>query len=215
MLTKKSTLAAAVVLTTGLLAVTNASAGVDGPYIGGDIGYGFLHQEKVSGLTTSSSSSTGIAGRADLGFQFSTYFALEAGYTKYSNANIKGYNDFLFNGNAVFDSYAIDVLVRATMPMGGGFTIFGKIGPAYLKEISTVTAQYTDAALIANPAYIGTSFRGITTDSKVFPEVGIGAMYDFSTNFVGDITWMHIQRIGDNTLRNADFAGVGLTYNLG
>jgi hypothetical protein len=215
MLTKKSTIVAAVIFTTGLFAVTNASAGMNGPYFGGDIGEGFLHQEKVSGLTTSSSGSTGLAGRGFAGFQFGDYFSLETGYTKYTNVSIKGYNDDLFNASTTFDSYAIDVLVRVAMQIGGGFSIYGKIGPAFLKEISTTTADYTDLALAENPNLIGTTFRGIITDSKVFPEVGIGAMYDFSNNFSGDITWMHIQRIGDNNLRNADFAGVGLTYNMG
>jgi hypothetical protein len=215
MLTKKSTIVAAVIFTTGLFAVTNASAGMNGPYFGGDIGEGFLHQEKVSGLTTSSSSSTGIAGRGFGGFQFSDYFSLETGYTKYSNISIKGYSANLFNANTTFDSYAIDVVIRAAMQMGGGFSIYGKIGPAFLKEISTTTGNYTNLALAENPVLIGATYRGIITDSKVFPEVGIGAMYDLSTNFVADITWMHIQRIGDNNMRNADFAGVGLTYNMG
>jgi outer membrane immunogenic protein len=212
MLIKKSTLAA-VVFTAGLLAVTSASAGVDGPYINADLGYGFLHQTSVSGITTSSSSSTGIAGRVDGGFQFGPWFALETGYTKYTNAVIKGYNDpYLINAKTVFDSYSIDIVARASLPLGGGFNVYFKVGPAFLKEIFTVNATYTAAA---GPGLAGTQAIFPNTESKVLPEAGIGATYDMSNNFLIDVTWMHIQHIGDNNLRNADFAGVGLTYNLG
>jgi opacity protein-like surface antigen len=120
------------------------------------------------------------------------------------------------NAKATIDSYAIDIVARATLPMGAGFSIYGKIGAAYLRENATLTGQYTVAALAANPALVGTSYSSPTsTDSKVFPTVGIGAMFDIGNNFMADITWMHIQRLGDNTLANADFAGLGLTYNLG
>ncbi|MES2218459.1 MAG: outer membrane beta-barrel protein [Pseudomonadota bacterium] len=209
MLTKKSRLAAVVVFTTGLLVATDSLAGMNGPYIGAIVGYGFLHQSSVSEITTSSSSSTGIAGRVDAGFQFGPYFSFEAGYTKYSNAVVKGYSDTIINGVSTFNSYSIDGLVRGTLPLGPGFAIYGKIGPAYLKEISTFNGTSID------PDTAGENVRIIDTESKVFPEFGIGALYDITNNFVAEITWLHIQRLGDNSLRNADFAGLGLTYNFG
>jgi OmpA-OmpF porin, OOP family len=210
MLTKQRIFAATILGVISLSAATNSSAGLDGPYIGGEVGYGDIHQSHVGYLNTTSSSSTGIAGRGFGGYQFSQMYAMEVGYTKFSNADVKGTSNVLSGISKVnYDTYAIDFVARVSIPVGVGFDVFGKLGAAYLKEISTLNGTSTA------PGSVGVNVHISDMENKVFPTFGVGASYDFSPNILGDVSWMHIQRLGDNPVRNTDFVGLGLTYNFG
>jgi OOP family OmpA-OmpF porin len=207
MLIKQRILAAAIL---SVIATTASSAGLNGPYVGGDVGYGDIHQSHVGYLNTTSSSSGGIAGRVFGGYQFSPMYAMEIGYTKFSNADVKGTSNVLTGvSKANFDTYGIDFVGRVQLVLGGGFNIFGKVGAAYIKEISTVNG--TSSA----PGSVGANVHYSDMENKVFPTFGVGASYEFNLNILGDVSWMHVQHLGDNPVRNTDFVGLGLTYNFG
>jgi opacity protein-like surface antigen len=206
MLSKKLVLAAII----GLLPATSAFAAIDGPYLGFNVGYADVHQSSLSGFTITSSMSSGIAGRAYAGFQFNNNFGFEGGYAKYYNATVNGQNTLLTNATSTINSYSIDALVKGILPLAGGLALYAKVGPAYLSENQSLTATTT---VLAPPP--GQDFRDSQSTHKIFPEFGVGVSFDINANISADFSWMHIQHLGDNALRNVDFVALGLAYNLG
>lgn len=83
------------------------AATTNGPYIGGQIGFGYLHQgdfllrefnrliHKIAPHQNADAfniifSNTGLGGRVFIGYQFNNYFALELGYYRFKTLNLNG-----------------------------------------------------------------------------------------------------------------------------
>ena len=85
MLNKTSLLATVSFLSVFVLSNASAMEEANGIYLGGQAGWGMLHQTGFG--SGSNTNSQGIAGRLFLGAKFIDYLAVEAGYTKFSNMN--------------------------------------------------------------------------------------------------------------------------------
>jgi OOP family OmpA-OmpF porin len=216
---KKQLLMSVVAGFAGLVITANANAAVEGPYIGGALGWATIHQN--DGLSSeeikqTSAKDNGLAGRVFAGFQMNQNWSAEMGYTKFSNAtqNVSGttgtFNEINVNGKATVKSYAVDAVAKITVPLQDGFNIYGKVGGAYLNEAGTgkVTEYDTFTGQSA-------SASSTTTVGKILPTFGLGAGFDVNKNVTTDVSWMHIQKVGNTDLANTDLIAVGLTYHIG
>lgn len=213
MLNKKRVLSVTLASVAGLLVASSASA--SGAYFGGQLGYGMTHQPgftntDVSRLTAYSRSNTpnGLAGRVFGGYDVTTNFSAEMGFTKFSNATAKLTATAPASGTLkeTVKTYAVDLVGKATMPLQDGFNIYGKAGVAYLHGAGNVTLST-----------VGTTLNGRTSvDRKFLPTFGAGVGYEINKNVSADASWTHIQKVGStNFLKNTDFFGLGLGYHFG
>jgi OOP family OmpA-OmpF porin len=195
---------------TSLVIASSANASMIGPYFGALVGWGDIHQSSASGtgLNTTSSQSTGIAGQINAGYQFTPIWAVDAGYTKFTSGTINANNPAIGVASSTinFNTYAIHLMAKGIIPLQNGLEVYGKVGPAYLRE--NIALEGTSPP---PPAEI---HEGHTLN-KVFPAVALGITFNFNNNLGADISIMHIQHVGDNQLHNADFAGAGLIYFFG
>jgi opacity protein-like surface antigen len=217
MLNKKNILSVTCSAVASLLFATTANATVSGPYLGGDLGWGTTHQqgfEQIDILKGMDVNTTqdGLAGRIFAGFKFNEYLAAEMGYTKFSNQTSKfNQNVGLDNlaGNEKIQAYAVDLVAKGTLPLQNGFSLFGKLGAAYLAEDASATVTASDP-------FFGTVSDSVSQNTnKILPTFGLGVSYDINSNLSTEVSWMHIQKVGTTDLQNTDFIGLGLTYNFG
>lgn len=213
MFNKKQIAAVALSGLASLLMTSQASAEA---YVGGQLGWGDIHQAQAmkTDWDTSKVSDTGLAGRLFAGYNFTENFALEAGYTKFSDATsdssspyVTYYGATTLNDHGRIKTYAVDVVGKATLPLDKGFSLYGKLGAAYLNEKASESVTIDGRMVDGFPAS--------ATYSKVLPTFGLGAGYEINKNVSADISWMHIQKTGNTQLANTDFIGVGLSYHFG
>jgi hypothetical protein len=194
------------VLSLSILSNAHALETANGIYLGGQTGWGMLHQDGFgSGSDTNSS---GIAGRMFLGAKFLPNLALEAGYTKFSNMN--SYLNSNVTGTTLslnIQAYSVDVVVKGIIPLANGFDVYGKLGAAYLNEVDSGSIELGQI-----PAALNVTG---TAQVRILPTMGLGLSYTFTRYLLADISWMHIQNTSDNNnLNNTDFFGIGLTYTF-
>lgn len=205
MLKKKNVIALATVAS--LFIGVAANAAVNGPYIGGTIGWGDTHQGGFADVGPgigSSSKDTGLAGRIDGGYLFTENFAAELGYTRFHNSTAKAYSS-AFATNGTIKEDAFDLVGKAILPLSDCFNLYGKLGAAYLRANGTVTGSSA-----------GTAVRVSENAHKVYPTFGLGAGYNINKNITADVSWNRIQKVGNNNnLPSTDLVGVGLSYNFG
>lgn len=194
----------------------SAHATVNGPYVGGQIGYGNVHKGGFSssdftvegGSAKTSSKDTGVAGRVYAGYQFMQNFAAEMGYSKFSNATSKATlttPEGTQTANGTIKTYAVDLMGKVILPLQNCFNIYGKAGLAYLSATGDVK--------VTAP---GVSAKVSETDHHLYPAFGAGVGYDVTKNIVADVSWNHIQKTGGSSnLANTDLYAVGLAYNFG
>lgn len=200
----------------------NANAECAGPYVGGQLGWGNIHQNGFDsipavpgglGTVSNSSKDSGLAGRVFGGYQFTQNFAAEMGYTKFKNMTAKMVatdalnNSLTLNGTVKTD--AVDLVGKFILPLQNGFQVYAKAGAAYLREQASVDSTVAVGGLSATA-------KGSKTEHKVLPTFGVGAGYEVAKNLVADVSWNRIQKVGNSSnLNSTDFVGVGLTYNFG
>lgn len=182
----------------GLLLAGSATAGITenkyGPYFGGDLGWGAIQRSSYSNGV--------VAGRIFGGYNLNNYLAGELGFTKLANVdehimlaiNPMGPPTTIYSSAKTF---AWDLVARANLPLQNGFSLFGRLGAAYLSQ------QYTYSTYINN-----------FSADKIDPTFGLGASYDLNRHLAADISWMRIQQI-DGGPDSTDIVGVGLTFSPG
>ncbi len=215
---------------------TSAFAVVNGPYVGGELGWGDTHQgnftspglvsEIISGTTTilsGSSRDTGIAGRIFAGYQFTPNWAAEMGYTHFSNATANSqYSQTGFfglpgtqtyNQHGTVTTQAVDLVAKGILPLQGGFSVYGKLGLAYLAASQTIDGTMTNTFLgstTTSPIHTSES------DHRIYPTFGAGVSYDVTQNVVADVSWNHIQTVSPfDNMQNTDLVGASLAYHFG
>jgi opacity protein-like surface antigen len=195
---------------TTLLIASSANASMVGPYFAALVGWGNIHQSSASGtgLNTTSSQSTGIAGQLDGGYQFNSVWALDAGYTKFTSGTIHANNPAIGVATATINlnTYAIHVMAKGIIQLQNGLEVYGKLGPAYLRENVALEGTSTPPPQGLHDGH---------TLNKVYPAVALGISFNFNNNLGAEISIMHIQQVGDTQLHCADFAGAGLVYYFG
>jgi OOP family OmpA-OmpF porin len=199
MLNKKRVMVLAAVA--GLVLASSASAA--GSYLGGDLGWGTTHQSfsKANINSFTAAGNNGLAGRIFAGFDVNQYFALESGYTKFSNSTPQvSANSQAINRD--IKTYAVDILGKVTLPLQDSLSLFAKLGGAYLNE--TNLGAVTGTVVTRK------------TQSKFLPSFGAGVGYDISKSLTTDVSWTRIQATSNtNYLQSTDFVGAGLTYHFG
>ncbi len=181
----------------GMLLAANASAAVAGPYVGAQIGAGNVHQTIFG-----TDSNFNLAGRIDAGYQINQNFGVELGAAKYSNATGSAYPMGL-KLNGKIQTFTVDLAAVGIIPIQSGFSLVGKLGAAYVNEKATASIP-----ALAIPDYNETQHR-------ILPEAAIGVSYDINQNVVTDVSWTHIQKVGNTDIQNLDFIGAGLSYHFG
>lgn len=236
MLNKKIMLGVAALSFAGLVSA-NAFAAAPGFYLGGQLGYGSVHQSDISrsdmnnligsavgnnnftvNSFNNSGKDTGLAGRLFAGYQFDTNWAGEMGWSKFSTMNTKASATGIDNnnGNAINASAkgsiktdAVDLVAKGIYPLQNNVSIYGKAGAAYVMSRAHASASVSEP--------IGTvSGSGSKTEHKIYPTFGVGASYDFTSNVAADLSYNRIQKVGSSSnIGSTDLVSVGLTYYIG
>lgn len=182
-----------------------ANAGVPGPYIGGTIGWGDTGYDNLIGDHGVRVDDTGLAGGGNLGYQFNCNFAAEAGYTQFSTTDISQdiYPGYTLNSH--INEYAIDLVGKGIIPLQNGFSLFGKLGGAYVNANDS-----SHKLIIGNYVY-----SNANSAHDIYPTGSVGISYDITPNLPVDLTYTRIQRVDGGSIASTNYVGVGLTYNFG
>jgi opacity protein-like surface antigen len=236
MLNKKIMLGVAALSLSSIVAV-NSYAAVPGFYLGGQLGYGNVHQANISNsdlnsITASALNSnnfsvssfsnsghdSGLAGRLFAGYQINSNWAGELGWTKFSNMNTKASSTALDKntGNTVSSSAsgsiktdAIDLVAKGIYPVQNNVNVYGKLGVAYLMSRANASASVTEAGSTV-------SGSGSNNEHKFYPTFGVGASYEFTQNVAADLSYNRIQKVGGSkSMASTDLVSLGLIYSIG
>ena len=179
---------------TTLLCTVNALAdsSPQGFYLGADLGYSGVKQT-VSNPPATKQKNTGFGFDVLGGYSFNQYLGAELGYTEFANASYG-------NGITSKNNYAIDVAAKGTMPLEGGFSLFGKLGLASVHHKLNVPAGTTPA--VSNTG----SF------SRYAPYLGAGASYQVSENVAANLQVTGTTKQGP--VPGMYLVAAGLTFNF-
>ncbi len=257
---KKTLLRLTLVGVVAISAVSLANAAtVTGPYIGGQLGWGDIHASTGdlpghSNITAAvndfnavnwqnysasvKNASSGLAGRLFLGYQFTPNWAVELGYLKFHDADLKG--DYTGSSNlvgseegmsiptngenysykGVVKEHAFDLVGKGILPLENGFSLYGKLGIAYVQQTSTLNQSTTHSGIVPPTAMTTPAPTSVTVNqryssdtNRFLPEFGVGASYDITSNMPVDLSWTHIQKTS-GTIESADFISLGLAYKF-
>jgi len=143
-------------------------------------------------------SNNGFGARLYTGYQFNPYLGLEAGYTYYTPSY---YN--IPNGKSPQSKIvAVDFVGRAITPSYYGFNAYAKAGVAIV--------EYTQAGLLA-PNTTNPGGPDGTNGFKPRPIIGLGIDYDFSQNWVVDISYSRI--LAGGNVPQANLLTAGFSYH--
>ncbi len=199
-----------------LLAATAATPVLAGDvYVVGSVGQSSadINKGRLDGLLTnagatglsSSVDKNDIAYKAQVGYQFNPYFAVEGGYidlgkAKYSASATGG--TYKQEGNASgFNIAAVGIL-----PINESFSLFGKLGVIDAKVEGS--ARGTGGAVNLN---------GSANATKIKPTYGIGATYNVSKQLGIRVEYELFSKLGDsNKTGEADVSvvSVGIAYKF-
>jgi OOP family OmpA-OmpF porin len=182
---------AAVGLSTAIAA--SAVAAQPGFYAGVQAGYGNLHLG--SGIDNKDK---GLAGRISGGYQFNNNFGAEMGWSKFHTVEQK-----YSTAKASLKTDVVDLVAKGTVPVADNFSVYGKLGGAYVMQRVDVTNHGHHVHLDKD------------SEKKVLPTAGVGVSYDFSPNVAADVSYTRIQKTGSSDINSIDFFGAGLTYSFG
>jgi len=207
MLNKKTIVGLAVLGVSSLVAV-NSFAASQGAYVGGQLGWGDVHQKVSSsvltGTTVHTNKDTGLAGRVFGGYKLNDNFAGELGVSKFSDAKIKASaNGYTTQGT--LKTTAVDLVAKGIYPIANNVSVYGKAGVAYV-------AERGDAKLTRS----GRVISAYSVDAnKLLPTFGTGVSYDFNPNLAADLSYNRIQKTGNTHINSTDLVSVGLIYSIG
>lgn len=218
--------------------LTGTFATTKGPYIGGQVGWGYVHQgtfisyhlnrlvqKKYKYVSLSPMDilqrDTGLAERIFVGYQVNNYFALEMGYYHFTpiQVNTKLSADITLlerygidipvnaSTKTAVTTYAIDVVGKGILPVTPCFSVYGKLGLAYLSSSGTAKVS---ASIPAGKIKLSTT----PSVNIVYPAVGVGVNYDLSKNASVDLSWSRIQKIHPCPYPSIDFVSAGLLYHF-
>ena len=190
----------------GLQAGSPAVAAEPGAYIGAAFGQSQA-ADLDSGRINASLASIGLGAATSVddkgspfklfgGFRFSENLAVEGGYTSFgkftSNSTIVSGGSGTLSGE--WSGYSLDIAAVGMLPVGQSLTVFGKAGLGLWDLELDLTASGPGGSLTANDS-----------DSGISPIVGLGAMFNVSSNFAIRADWERHLAVGDdNTTGESD-----------
>jgi OOP family OmpA-OmpF porin len=147
-------------------------------YVGGAVGISstILSSGTISGAisTTETKHQDDTGYKAQLGYQFNKYFALEGGYVNlgkfYTTTNGTFPGPATGSGSSEINTDGWNLLAVGLLPVSKDFTLLGKIG--VYASTTTRTSSTTGVVILRGPASISNS----ATDSTY----GFGVQYDIS-----------------------------------
>lgn len=164
---------------------------------------------------------TGLAGRGFVGYQLNPYFAIEMGYYHFTPIHVKtdayanlDVSDYLnlevpvhVSSRVAVSTYAVDMMAKGIFPVTNCFSLYGKLGLAFVNSEGTV--ELKAKAIIV-------SFKARTTPSVNlgYPAFGLGINYDLTSHASVDMSWNRIQKVHPCPYPNIDFVSAGLLYRF-
>ncbi len=225
-------------IATALIAGTNVYAANKGLYLAANVGWGDVHQRAISSgnmanlvgtaLNTTNftfnsfhsgvSDPTGVGGRALLGWQYDCHWALEFGWSKFSNVNTYVNSTVTDNSTGLpaiatetgtFQTDAFDFVGKGIYPLPYNFSVYGEFGVAYLWGWPNENATITEAG-------VATTVGMDDHETRWYPTFGLGVAYDFTPQFQGVLSWNRIQQVGNSThfLYSTDLVMLGLALHF-
>ena len=215
-----------------------SSATSPGPYVGVQFGLANVHQgsyiaahlnhliqkaipDASTDYMDALYNNTGYAGRLFVGYQFNSYFAIETGYTQFEKLNINttaGINidikkiNFTFPANvsthAAVTTDAFDLVGKGILPVTKRFSLYGKLGLAYLRVNGDVSAaakvpELIDIYIAANPSL-----------HIIYPTFSLGLNYDMTRRLSMDCSLTRIQQYSSHAFPSIDFLSIGVLYHF-
>lgn len=182
-----------------------------GLYVGGQLGYGGA--DYGSGIKNAfnvypvhSNDEDDLAGRVYLGYQLTTIFGLEAGYSLFSDNTYKGQSaNGLITSKSRLETQAIDLLVTVGTPLTyEGFGAALKGGAAYVMSDYSHSGNGSDAG-----------FRPADGSNDRFaPAAGASIFYKLPYNTAVDISYLHIFAPANVAAPETDLVTLGLSYRF-
>jgi OOP family OmpA-OmpF porin len=139
------------------------------------------------------------------GYKFNPTFGIEGGYTDLGKFN---YNYLDGAGNAAQQNYKVDgfsLAGTATVPLGQGFSAFGKAGVFMSKASDSASGTAVGFNQLNGSHRVGT------------PLLGVGLQYDLDKTYALRAEYENFGRVGDQTgsgRANADLLSVGLNVKF-
>lgn len=112
---------------------------------------------------TTMSDQSGFGFGADVGYTLNDNVALELGAIKFADAKVNQGN----NPAATMQYYALDAAVKGTIPLRGGYEVFGKLGVAY--KVAKTTGLENGAVT-----------NGSDQQTEASPLIAVGAAWNFN-----------------------------------
>lgn len=210
---------ASIIEDVGALVATTSGARISGGGISGTISNPSFTMTSADPYATSVSDKP-VSGRIFFGYQLFPQLAFEVGYftvrnqiSSYtSNANVVTTSNLIVGGTALpatviynqidgkdtYNQNALDLVVKGIYPFNDKFSIYAKLGIAYMKVTteSTVTMSNPTSVVVGGVSYAPgtTSFTNSTSvnSSKGYPTIGIGAAYRVTESLDLDLSWYRI-----------------------
>jgi len=208
MLNKKTIVGLAVLGVSSLVAA-NSFAATQGAYVGGQLGWGDIHQKASSsyltGTTVHANKDTGVAGRVFGGYRINENFAGEMGVTKFSDAKVKA-SSYGYTAQGTVKAAAVDLVAKGIYPVANNVSVYGKAGVAYVSERADI--KVSNASRVV--------YKDHDKANRLLPTFGAGVSYDFTQNVAADLSYNRIQKTGSSSkINSTDLVSVGLIYSIG
>ncbi|OGT38338.1 MAG: hypothetical protein A3F12_06725 [Gammaproteobacteria bacterium RIFCSPHIGHO2_12_FULL_38_14] len=218
-----------------IFSYSNKLFAASGPYAGIQFGLANMHQgsyiakhlnnlveDQIPGASTEYLDmiydDTGFAGRLFAGYQFNSYLAIETGYTQFQKLSVNTSAGIQINvinlpipaditTHAAVSTDVFDLVGKVILPVTNRFSIYGKLGLAYLNVNGQVkaTANIPDVLTVdasANPNL-----------HILYPEAALGINYEMTKKISMDCSLTRIQQYNSHVFPNIDFLSVGIIYH--
>lgn len=184
----------------GVMSAANAAMPLPaGWYVEGNIGMSKATSKSYPGV--SSVKNTGKGWDVNVGYKFTPYFGLEAGYARYAPTRLNSPVETVAR-----DSHtSIDVAGKGILPFGcSGFELFAKVGVARINsQIGVIDSN-------------GAANYGLTFDTSSQSATGlfagIGGEYSFTPSIAVNVQWDIAK--GNSKTGNLQVLTAGLAYIL-
>ncbi len=129
------------------------------------------------------------------GMPMTEMFDVEVGYINFGTAKYRGAPGYGLDAK----SESVYLAAVGKLPLGSGFSAFGKLGASYHRNKLT----YTMAGV-----------PGTEKDNRLAPLIGIGLSYQFTDALAADLEFTHFNRVGSENGSDADInlVALGLRY---
>lgn len=180
----------------GLCLIGSAQAAQDtavyvGPYVSGNVGVGSTSLQKggidsavgTQGVrvTSGSSDTQDVSYGANLGYRLSRNFAVEAGYVNLGSYSYQSNASPSGSVSGEFEAEGLTAAGVGIVPLGNGFSAYGKLG------VIGAHTRLTKSGL-------GT---GDATHDSIGLLAGLGASYDITPKVAATLEWNHYGGLGN------------------